>query len=68
MSIAVLRDDRGIGLREPPPLPTAEALANHPTYYAPEAVLYDCPECGLAHLVVPECPNPSPSPRKEPAP
>lgn len=51
----MIRDDRGGGPLNPPPLP---ADPTHPRYH-PDAVLYDCPECGRAHLVVPECPDPT---------
>ncbi len=53
-----IRDDRGMGRREPPPVPTKATRTVYADYFAPDAVLYDCPQCNRSHFVtVGGCPD-----------
>lgn len=58
----VIRDDRGAktarGYWGPFPEPTRHEIAGRPTDFAPDAVLYNCPDCGRSHFVtVDDCPD-----------
>ena len=53
----MIRNDIGRGLRLKPPFAPSNAMAEkYPDTFAPDAVLYSCPQCGRNHLVALECP------------
>ena len=53
-----IRDDRGRGRRTPPSVPTKLTVFDFPNMFSPDAVLYDCPDCGRSHFVtVDPCPD-----------
>jgi hypothetical protein len=53
-----VRDDRGIGRREPRRYGVDVCHGGDDPKYYPDAVLYDCPDCGRSHFVtVDACPD-----------